>query len=107
MMNRVVIFGLGSIGLRHAGILSKRKDIEMYAFRSHSSGKKNSLGIPEITTWNEVKKLQPQIALISNPTHLHLKTAMKCAESGMDLFIEKPLDCSLKHLSRFKKILGQ
>ena len=33
----------------------------------------------------------PDFAVVSNPTALHLGTAMECARAGCHLFIEKPV----------------
>ncbi len=93
---RVIIFGLGSIGSRHARIIKKNFDANVYAFRSRKQKSANSLGIPEISSWKEVEKLKARVAYITNPTALHIETALKCAKLGMHLFIEKPLSHRLK-----------
>lgn len=108
---KVVIFGLGSIGKRHAEILQDHFPCELFAFRS--GGKKlqaNELGIPEIHSWEQVKALKPDIAFVTNPTFLHIETALKAASLGLHLFIEKPISnnldgiTSLEALCRRKKI---
>lgn len=101
---KVVIFGLGSIGNRHALILKKYYPYELFAFRSGLSRKGNILGIKEIYDWRELNKLKPDIAFITNPTSLHIKTAIKCAKLNMHLFIEKPLSNSLGGISELEKI---
>ncbi len=101
---KVVLFGLGSIGRRHARLLRRRRDVELYAFRSSLRAEPNELGIPELFRWPEMAELQPEIALIANPTDHHIETAARCAELGMDLFIEKPLGHRLDGLSRLKTL---
>lgn len=103
---KVILFGLGSIGQRHAKILRKHFKHELYAFRSAGSVKGNSLGIPEITTWREVDRLKPGAAFITNPTSEHVATALKCASRGIKLFIEKPVSSSLKGVDQLIR-LGQ
>jgi len=100
---KIVIFGLGSIGQRHARILQQYYRHELFVFRRRSS-KKNSLGIKEIYTWDEVSALKADIALITNPTFLHLSTATACAKLGMHLFIEKPLSHELKGLKELEAV---
>jgi predicted dehydrogenase len=39
--------------------------------------------------------VEPDIAFITNPTSLHIETAITCAKAGCHLFIEKPLSDSL------------
>lgn len=95
---RIVFFGLGSIGQRHARILQEMGRNELFAFRSGKKGKGNPLHIPEVYKWKDLEALKPQVAFITNPTAKHLETAVRCARAGMHLFIEKPLDSSLKEL---------
>jgi predicted dehydrogenase len=101
---KIVVFGLGSIGNRHATILMNSFDHEIVAFRSSSRSEINTLGIREIFSWAEVREFKPDVALISNPTNQHIKTALKCAGLGMHLFIEKPLSHDLKGIAELKRI---
>lgn len=91
---KIVFFGLGSIGRRHAEILIEDFDHEIYAFRSGKNTEPNDLGVKELHTWQEVEKINPDAVFITNPTFMHIDTALKCAELGAALFIEKPLDSS-------------
>ncbi len=98
---KVIFFGLGSIGTRHAEILKKNFDHELFAFRTFKGQQKsNQLGIAEVSSWAQVNHLQPEVAFITNPTYRHIETALECAKRGMHLFIEKPIDCSTKGLDR-------
>ena len=45
----------------------------------------------ELDHWTEVDRIRPQVAFITNPTALHIETALQCARRGMAIFIEKPL----------------
>src|SRR5258708_1513392 len=103
---KIIFFGLGSIGQRHAGILLKSYPHKLYAFRSGKSTKKNGLGIEEVYSWKEVEKIKPDIAFITNPTSLHIETAIKCAKLGIKLFIEKPIGKDLKDLDKLLKVVS-
>lgn len=110
---KIIFFGLGSIGRRHAHILQKDFSHQLFAFRSGKKGMGNPLGIPEVTRWTEVTALRPDVAFITNPTSDHVRTALVCARRGMHLFIEKPLSdrmagledligiCRRKHLTAY------
>lgn len=98
-----MFFGLGSIGNRHVKILADKYDFELFAYRTKKGEGSNSLGIKEIYEWSEVKKIQPDVAFITNPTFLHIDTAIKCAKLNMKLFIEKPIGCRLKNLNLLLK----
>lgn len=102
---RIIFFGLGSIGLRHAQIIQKNYKHELFAFRSGKNKSGNPLNIPEISKWSDVKKINPDVAFITNPTALHLKTAQKCADLGMKLFIDKPIGDNLKGLNEILRII--
>lgn len=104
---KILICGLGSVGKRHLCNLLKlgykKKDIIM--FRSYKGQKKSNInGIKTFYNLDKALIEKPQVAIISNPTHLHLKTAIKCAKKKMDIFIEKPLTNSRKNLYQIQKI---
>ncbi len=102
---KVIFFGLGSIGLRHASILNQSFNHQLFAFRSDKTKDKNQLKLPQIYTWKEVEILKPDIAFITNPTSLHIKTAQKCADLGIKLFIEKPIGDSIKGLDNLINVI--
>ena len=100
---KVLLVGMGSIGKRHARILLDRLGHELFAFRS-SESRLNIPGIVEVCSWQEVDGSKPEVAFITNPTMLHIQTALNCAERGMHLFIEKPLSHSLDGIDELKAI---
>lgn len=101
---KVLIVGLGSMGLRHARLIDRHfPDYEIYALR-----RGDSLSFPfvkNLFSWQEVQEAKPNVALICSPTYLHIQQAMKCASMGMSLFIEKPISCSLNGLDGLLKIV--
>ncbi|HLD72405.1 MAG TPA: Gfo/Idh/MocA family oxidoreductase [Candidatus Nanoarchaeia archaeon] len=102
---KIVIFGLGSIGKRHARIIQDNFNHEIYAFRSRKDGPKNEFGFPEIYSFEELDLIKPDLALITNPTDSHLRYAQECAKRGMHLFIEKPLSSTNDGLDQFCDIV--
>jgi predicted dehydrogenase len=103
---KIVFWGLGSIGTRLAGLIKAHFPHELYAWRHQPNGL-NSLGIREIRTDRELEAIAPQVAFISNPTSLHMETALRCAELGMDLFIEKPLGDTLDQAERLIDLIQE
>lgn len=97
-MIKVIFFGLGSIGRRHINILRKMSGIDIFAYRSGVNKDVNDLGIEELNNWEEIKAISPEVAFITNPTSLHIETAIKCAKLGMKLFIEKPVGSTNENL---------
>ena len=98
MTIRVLIVGLGSIGKRHARLIRQHFPHEVVALRSFLGQEPNDLGIPEISSWEEAGRQRFDAAVIANPTNMHIDTALRCAEHGLHLFIEKPIDCRLAGL---------
>lgn len=102
---KIVFFGLGSIGQRHAKILLENYPHTLYAFRSGINEEPNQLGIKELHSWEEVERLKPDVAFIANPTSLHIETAIKCANLGCRLFMEKPIGKDTDNLDKLINII--
>lgn len=88
--------------MRHLRLLKKNYDHRIYAYRT---SKGNPVpGITNIYELEEALELNPDIAFITNPTSLHIETAITCLKAGIkNLFIEKPLSNTLKNLDMFSK----
>jgi len=97
---KIVVIGFGSIGSRHTRILLEKFPCELFLFRSQKSKKQNQYQLPEIYSWKEVADIHPDIAFITNPTSLHIDTALRCARLNTALFIEKPLGSSVRKLDK-------
>ncbi len=94
---RVLITGLGSIGQRHARLLREHAhEFDIAAYRRTADG--HSTEIKEYTTWSEVNTFDPELAFITNPTHKHVQTALKCARLDSHLLVEKPLSHTLANI---------
>ena len=105
---KILIAGLGSIGSRHLANLRKLgyRDIILYRTKkSRMKGIDRFSSLPVYHSLDAALNQKPDIAIISNPTSLHVKTALKCANSGCDLFIEKPLSDNLKDLSKLNSVV--
>ncbi len=104
---KIVLIGLGSIGQRHARLLNERRGLELFALRSCRDSTSNSLKIKEIYSWEELSRLNPQAAFITNPTVLHIEIAIRCAEMGCALFIEKPLGADRTGLDKLLHLVAR
>jgi len=103
---KVLVVGLGSIGIRHVKnllsfpnteiiILTNRQDID-----------------PEIKTkckifesLDDCLSHKPEIGIISNVTSLHVETAIKLASKNLHLLIEKPLSNNLQKINELTEII--
>ena len=100
---KIVFFGLGSIGKKHAKIIRDNYNFELFAYRTNRGQEKNTLNIPEYTNLEEIFALKPDIAFITNPTFLHTDTALECTKRNISLFIEKPISHNLKNTEELEK----
>lgn len=101
-----LICGLGSIGRRHLRILRESGNYKFIAFRSGKSSSGREEGITEeIFDLKELKKYEISGALITNPTSLHIPTAIEIAKKGIPLFIEKPLSGNLKGITKIQSLI--
>jgi len=100
---KVLFFGLGSIGLRHAKLLLDNFDVEIAAYRTTKN--ENKLKINEFRDYEAAFDFKPDIAFITNPTSLHIKTALDCAKKSIDLFIEKPLSHTLSGVTKLSNVI--
>lgn len=105
---KILLIGLGSIGSRHLGNLLSlgHKDIILYRTKkSLMKGIRRFSSFPVYNDIDEAIAQKPDIAIIANPTSLHIAVALKCANAGCDLFIEKPLSHNLVHLQELDSIV--
>ena len=101
---KIIFFGLGSIGRRHANLLKNNFNHEIFAYRSNRKSEKNKFGFQEIYNIKDIDEINPDIAFITNPTSKHVKTALFCADKGINIFLEKPLSNNKKDLKELKEI---
>ena len=106
---KALFLGLGSIGLRHSKILhSIAPELQIHAFRTHLGQRQTSLDwISELTSLEDALKLSPDIVFITNPSHLHIQSALIFAGHSHSFFIEKPIDVSSGNLTLLRKTLAQ
>lgn len=104
----ILFIGLGSIGQRHLRILKNLGELKILAIRS-GKGKAVAPALVE-TEYADIKELSSTDidgAVISNPTSLHIETAIETAKLGIPLFIEKPLGKNLDRLNELEKIVKE
>lgn len=97
-VSKALMIGCGSIGQRHLKNLKEIGIETIIALRSHQGHYKNlpaELDVIEVSSLDDAKKLQPDIAVISNPTSLHIESAKNVLPFVKGIMIEKPLSSSL------------
>ncbi len=105
---KVIFFGLGSIGQRHARLLRTRGGCEIFAVRTGQGDAPDpDFPVKVLAGWPQVEAVQPEVAFITNPTAAHIPTAIECARRGMALFIEKPLGHNTEGLEELIQLVRQ
>ena len=102
---KVVIVGYGSIGKRHCKNLSKIKNIQCFIVTSQKKISLPSKNFQRVDSLDDCIKLQPDVAFITNESHLHVKSALKLAKLGCHLFIEKPLSNNLINIKKLSQVV--
>jgi len=102
MLERLLIVGLGSIGMRHVRLVRQLlPDVEIVALRHRASGDFSAYGIERcVTSLDEAMRFRPQAAVVSSPASCHLDAAMPLAEAGVHLLIEKPISNATANVAR-------
>lgn len=123
MILKVLFIGLGSAGQRHLRNLIKLKgeNIEILAYRARGLSRvyDNQLHVIPDKTLDDVYSIhsfsnledalqeRPDIAIIANPNNLHVEFALKIAETGCHIFMEKPLSVNEENIDVLKKTVKE
>jgi len=97
---KIIIIGFGSIGQRHYRNLTALGYKNVYVFDTDSEKVKSQKSKVKSLDQNTLKSFD--VAFVCNPNHKHIEVAIKCAEAGLDLFIEKPLSHNLKEVEKLR-----
>ncbi len=92
---KILVVGYGSIGKRHVQNLLKIPNVEILICTKQNIRNPCIKKVKILKSISECIKENPEIGIISNESSYHVKTAIKLAKLGIDLFIEKPLSNSL------------
>jgi predicted dehydrogenase len=102
---KVLVVGYGSIGKRHVKNLESYKGVQIIVFTKQKI--KNRRKTIFYNSFHTCISEKPDVAIISNVTSNHVKTAIKLAKNNIDIFIEKPLSDSLKHIKKLSNIVSK
>mgnify|MGYP006285102765 CR=1 FL=1 len=96
MLERLLIVGLGSIGIRHARIARQLiPSLQIVALRHNKGSADTEFHVDhQFDSMNDVMSFGPQAAIVANPASMHVDIAMRLADAGIHLLIEKPISNS-------------
>ena len=104
---KAVIVGYGSIGKRHSRNISKFKNIQCFVVTNRKRVKFPSKNFQKFSSLDKCLKLNPDIGLVTNESHVHMKTAIKLANAGCHVFVEKPLSHNNLEIKKLLKIVNK
>lgn len=119
---KVLVVGLGGIGQRHTrnlrALYGDRCDIIAYRVRGggpvlsdnlqidRPSGLEERYGIRSFDDLDAALAERPLVALICNPTSLHLPVALAAARAGCHLLVEKPISHTLEGIDELAAVVS-
>jgi len=115
-MKKALFVGLGSIGQRHLRNLRKLlgDSIDIMAYRASRSvplldenrcvvegeSVSDRYNVREFDDYDKALSEKPDMVFVTNPSSMHIETALKAAEAGCHLLIEKPLGNNAEGLEK-------
>ncbi len=96
MFERLLIAGLGSIGQRHARVARRLfPDARIVGLRHRPTAEANpDVFDAVVASFDDAMAFAPQAAVIASPATAHLALALRLAEAGVPMLIEKPIAAS-------------
>jgi predicted dehydrogenase len=113
-MMKGLFCGLGGIGQRHLRILKRLKpDVQIGAVRhgnrtfeigddlqaDYGTDIVQKYGIEIFNSIEDAVAFNPDFGVVANPTSLHVATALELLESGIPVFVEKPISHNREGIS--------
>lgn len=102
---RTCVIGAGKVGHFHARALSRLPNSEFVAVYNHNLEKARRFGADyDVAAFDSIDemlaKTKPEVAFICTPHPVHADSAVRLAEQGLHLAVEKPLASSLEDCDR-------
>jgi predicted dehydrogenase len=120
---KVLMIGLGGIGQRHvrnlSALLGDQLELVAYRTRRFSTVLTDRLQVEpgadleskyHIRTFTDLDAALaegPQVAFVCNPSSLHIPAALKAANAGCHLFVEKPLSDNTDGIEQLISVVRQ
>lgn len=122
-VRRVLFVGLGSVGQRHLrnvrALLGDSVAVDAYRVRREQAVLDDQqqvipgatlearFGVEAFSDLEQALLRGPDVVFVTNPSSLHVPVALKAAEAGAHLFIEKPLSHSLEGVEELAALTEQ
>jgi predicted dehydrogenase len=97
LTRRVVVIGAGSIGRRHARLLSERPDVALEICDTDPAGMQRAISelrqppAKTYTDWRAAIAAKPDVVLIATPHQFHAEQSVAALDAGIHVLCEKPM----------------
>lgn len=103
---RVALIGLGAMGKNHARVLKSLPGVDLIAIFDPAVIVTRS-EFPLVSSIEELVALRPDYCVIATPTFTHEELAIKLAQNGINIFIEKPISSTVESALRIAEIVSE
>lgn len=108
-LHRILVLGVGSIGERHLRCFLRTGRAEL-AFAEVNEALRRQVserypGTVPYPTVESASEFDPSVGIIATPAPLHVSQAIRLAEFGAHLFIEKPLSTTLEGIDQLRDVV--
>ena len=98
-IKKILIVGLGSIGLRHLRIAREIFPDSKIAILRHQERKEIPKEANEVFfALSDVMQFNPQIAIVCSPASIHVEISLVLVQAGVHVLIEKPISNTFEGL---------
>ncbi len=108
--HKVLIVGVGSIGERHLRCFRATGRAEV-SFVEINEGLRRAVaeryGVQGLGDLDAALAERPDVAVIATPAPLHVPLALRIAEAGIHVLIEKPLGTTLDGIDRLRQVVRE
>ena len=105
---RIVVVGTGSIGKRHARLLSERADISVELCDPNILTLNEAIqelgNLPKHLSFERMLKTKPDMLLIASPHKFHVQQTIQGLNIGAHVLCEKPMSDSLNSAKKILKV---
>jgi len=103
----ILVAGVGSSGARHVRNLLDLGHRDILLYRTGLGTLANDFDLPVVDCLEAGLERRPLAVIVANPTANHVPTAIRAAQAGAHLLIEKPLSDSLDGVDELRRVVAE
>src|SRR5689334_2991399 len=108
---RIGVCGIGSIGFRHARLLSQRGDVSLYLCDKTPAHLADAAELPHLEkateSFEELLEMNLDGLIIATPDQFHIEQAVAACRKGISVLIEKPVAENTKQVKLLEQCMRE